>query len=74
MTSTIQTFKVIVHAELSGEKLEHFGCRQFHLAAAAGDPATLAAVLDADSLCPRPAGAVLVFDQISNSGGGTYNT
>jgi hypothetical protein len=67
---SISVFKVLYHFELAG-KQHASGVHQDHIAAAAGDPTTLSAVLVAAGK-GAPAGHVLVFESIANSGAGSY--
>ncbi len=69
----INIYKVIYHAEASGKAHGPFGFRQEHIAAASGDPATLQAVLASNGK-DVPAGTVIKFDSIANSGSGSALT
>jgi hypothetical protein len=76
--STSLTFTVRYHYEAGaygGKKVATVGGeeRQDHVAAAAGDMATVTAVLVANGR-GAPPGAVLVIDSIGNAGPGSFLT
>ncbi len=68
--SNISIFKVLYHYEAAGKPHQGSGWHQDYVAAAAGDPASLATVL-ANNGRAVPAGYSIVFDSISNHGVGT---
>ena len=77
--STINFYTVRWHYELNGKKASHVGPagyaeeHQDHLAAAAGDAATLTAVL-VSKYGAATQGATLVIDSIGNAGPGLANS
>jgi hypothetical protein len=68
--SNISIFKVLYHYEVGGKPNQGSGWHQDYVAAAAGDPATLATVLTNNGRA-TPAGHTIVFDSISNHGVGS---
>ena len=69
--ATVNTYRVVFHVELNGQKQQQCGDRQAHISAANNDPATLITALDNNSLASRPANSVVVFDSIANWGAGS---
>ena len=73
--STINTYKVHYHYEISGKKAPQFGGEQLtaHVAASASDAATIAAVIAAD-IRAVPTGATIFIDNVVNTSPGAINS
>jgi len=70
--ATVSCFKVHYHAiQANGRPDPQFGFRTEHVASATATPAAIQTILNNNGK-GAPSGTTLVFDEISNSGAGTY--
>jgi hypothetical protein len=75
LNMAINFYRVLFHLnDATGKPLQSFGTHAEYVAAASSDPASLAAILVANSVVVVSAGGAIIMDSISNAGVGAYLT